>query len=229
MIYITGDTHIPHDIKKLTAEHFPQEKSMTKSDYVIICGDFGGVWYGNRKDDYWLNWLEDKNFTTLFVDGNHENFNKLYEYEIVDFCGGKARKIRDSVLHLMRGEVYTIDGKKFFAMGGASSHDIYYRKEGISWWFAELPSDEEYANALRNLEKHDYTVDYIISHCAAEGVQEVINPHYVKDRLTDFFEYVRADCRYERWFFGHYHEDLEVDERHTAVFNKVILIEGEHE
>lgn len=50
-------------------------QTMTKQDYVIICGDFGGVWDGSKREKYWLDWLEDKPFTTLFVSGNHENYN----------------------------------------------------------------------------------------------------------------------------------------------------------
>ena len=60
MIYITGDTHIPVDIGKLSAKRFPQQKEMTKSDYVIICGDFGGVWDGSNEEKYWIKWLKSK-------------------------------------------------------------------------------------------------------------------------------------------------------------------------
>ena len=70
MIYITGDTHIPIDIKKLNTKNFSEQKTLTKEDYVIICGDFGGVWNGKNEEKYWLNWLKNKNFTTLFIDGN---------------------------------------------------------------------------------------------------------------------------------------------------------------
>jgi len=44
MIFITGDTHIPYDIGKLSTKRFSQQKLLAKNDYVIICGDFGGVW-----------------------------------------------------------------------------------------------------------------------------------------------------------------------------------------
>ena len=47
MIYITGDCH--KDFSRFTLENFPEQKQMTKDDYVIICGDFGGVWW-DRKD-----------------------------------------------------------------------------------------------------------------------------------------------------------------------------------
>ncbi len=42
MIYITGDTH--SDYTRFTENKFPIQAEMTKDDYVIICGDFGGVW-----------------------------------------------------------------------------------------------------------------------------------------------------------------------------------------
>ena len=50
---------------------------MTKNDYVIIAGDFG-IWNDTKQERYNLDWLEDKPFTTLFVDGNHSNFDRLY-------------------------------------------------------------------------------------------------------------------------------------------------------
>ena len=43
MIYITGDTHIPINLEKLTDGHFPEQEQFTKSDYIIITGDFSGI------------------------------------------------------------------------------------------------------------------------------------------------------------------------------------------
>ena len=103
MIYITGDTHIPTDIIKLSSKNFPDQKDLTDKDFVIICGDFGGVWYGDNEELYWRKWLDKKNFTTLFIDGNHENFDMLVSFPIVDFCEGKAHKISNKIYHLMRG------------------------------------------------------------------------------------------------------------------------------
>ena len=42
MIYITGDTHA--EFNRFNTTNFPEQKEMTKDDYVIICGDFGGIW-----------------------------------------------------------------------------------------------------------------------------------------------------------------------------------------
>ena len=155
MIYITGDTHGPsrfgyHSVDgymhRLNTGSFPEQKEMTRDDYVIICGDFGGIWnYDSRYDEtkaafkdvicldhgeskeerHCLDWLEKKPFTVLFCDGNHENFDRLEKaYPEVEFCGGQAHKIRENVYHLMRGYLFDIDGCKIFVFGGAKSHDI---------------------------------------------------------------------------------------------------------
>lgn len=197
-IYITGDCHAR--FHKFNTENFPEQKEMTKDDYVIICGDFGGVWSDTVDERYWLDWLNEKNFTTLFVDGNHENFDRLYggEFDTVDFCGGKAHQIRPSVYHLMRGNVFDICSKKLFAFGGASSHDIQdgilepddfkeprelfkrymaltncgkmVRINHLSWWKEELPSDEEMEFGLRALKDNGNKVDFVVSHCCPQHV-----------------------------------------------------------
>ena len=222
VIFVTGDTHIPIDIRKLNVGNFRKQKELNKNDFLIICGDFGGVWAGREKDKYWLDWLDQKNFSILFVDGNHENFHSLDEYPVEDFNGGKVHKINDSVFHLMRGQVFTIEGLKFFTMGGANSHDKAYRKEGISWWPEELPSVSEYEEAIRNLDTHDWSVDYVITHCTADSVQEEISSRYEHDQLTRFFEVrVKNDLRYKHWYFGHYHEDMPIDDKHTCMYHKI--------
>lgn len=119
MIYITGDIH--GSPERLGVHSFYEQKEMTRDDIVIICGDFGMVWEESGEsasEQYWLKWLEDKPFTTVFVCGNHENFDRLYQYPVKEWHGGKVHEIRPHVLHLMRGEVFTIEGLKFFAFGG---------------------------------------------------------------------------------------------------------------
>ena len=121
MIYITGDCH--GNFERFNPSIFPEQNEMTKKDYVIICGDFGGVWHRDeesKEETMVLDWLDSRPFTTLFVCGNHENFDRLYQYPVEDWHGGKVHKIRESVLHLMRGQVFEIEEKKIFSFGGAS-------------------------------------------------------------------------------------------------------------
>ena len=249
MIYITGDTH--SDFSRFTEENFPIQSEMTKDDYIIICGDFGGVWTFEEesiREKELLDWLDNKNFTTLFVDGNHENYTRLYNYPIEEWKGGKVHKIRDSVLHLMRGEIFDIDNKKIFAFGGAKSHDIQdgilnldeeekiyeYRKRGayfrirdFSWWDLELPTNQEMENGIENLEKINYKVDYIISHCCPTSIQALINPIYKRDILTDYLQQISEKCTFKRWYFGHYHDYKQVNSQFTLLYEDILPLEYE--
>lgn len=198
MIYITGDTH--SDFSRFTEENFQIQSEMTKDDYIIICGDFGGVWTfeeESSREKELLDWLGNKNFTTLFVDGNHENYTRLYNYPIEEWKGGKVHKIRDSVLHLMRGEIFDIDNKQIFAFGGAKSHDIQDEILNLD--------EEEIQNGISNLEKVNYKVDYVISHCYPTSIQTLINSTYKRDILTDYLQQISEKCTFKRWYFGHYH------------------------
>ena len=42
MIYITGDCN--RNFERFNTRNFPEQKEMSKEDYVIICGYFGGIW-----------------------------------------------------------------------------------------------------------------------------------------------------------------------------------------
>ena len=64
----------------------------------------------------------------------------------------------------------------------------YFRIRDYSWWDLELPTDEEMKNGIKNLEKVNYKVDYIISHCCPTSIQTLLNPSYKKDILTDYLQ-----------------------------------------
>ena len=55
-------------------------------------------------------WLEEKPFTTLFVDGNHENFDLLNTLPERQWNGGRVHVVREHVLHLMRG--HSVNSKR---------------------------------------------------------------------------------------------------------------------
>ena len=224
MIYITGDTHGEIDIKKLGTKRFPQQSELTKDDYLIVCGDFGLVWDGSRTEKHWLKWLSDRKFTTLFVDGNHENFPMLRSYPASEKFGGVVREITPSVFHLERGQVLQIDGRSFFVMGGARSHDQVYRKEGVSWWPDEIPTQEEMERGIAALDAVDWKVDYVLTHCAPKMVQEFIAVYYENDPIVSYLERVRWDLEFKRWFFGHYHLDWQINENFVAVYNHIIQL-----
>ena len=252
MIYITGDCHA--DWRKFSTESFPEQKDMTRDDFVIVCGDFG-LWHDNSTEQWWFKWFEEKNFTLLFVDGNHENFDRLYgdEFEVVDFYGGKAHKIRENIYHLMRGYIFELEGKKFFAFGGASSHDIndgilnledynnekeliktynrltragkLVRINHLSWWQEEIPSNDEMELGKQNLADNGNKVDYIISHCCPQMVAALLSRGYYKaDKLTDYFNEIKENTSFNKWFFGHYHDDTQILENFILLYHQIIRI-----
>lgn len=224
MIYVTGDTHANLDIGKLSSRRFKEQKEMSKDDYLIVCGDFGLVWDGSAREMYWQDWLTGRNFTTLWIDGNHENFDILYEFPLTDKFGGKVREIAPDIYHLDRGQVLTIDGKKIFVMGGAKSHDREHRIEHISWWEQEMPNHQEMERAIEALDKNQWEVDYVLTHCAPRSVQLTLSDWYENDPLVSFLERVREDLKFKHWYFGHYHLDKRINDKFTVLYNKVIQI-----
>ena len=249
MIYITGDTH--GGFQRFTTDNFLQQKKMSRDDYVVICGDFGGVWDGSPREAYWLDWLEEKPFTTLFVDGNHENFTMLNALPQKEWHGGKVHEVRPSVLHLTRGQTFEIDGLTFFTMGGAASHDVQdgildpaspgfereywfkrrtrqmFRVKGVSWWPEELPSEEEYEEAIRSLERVRWQVYSNLTHCAPTSIVEKMDEGYDPDQLTDFLEMIRQRCRFDYWFLGHYHRNCVIDGRFVIQWEQMVELNWE--
>lgn len=224
-IFITGDIHGDDSIRKLSARSFPEGKTLKRHDYVIILGDFGLVWCNDKNDKYWLDWLDEKPWTTLFIDGNHENHNLLSEYPIEHSFGGQVRFIRANVIHLMRGEVYRIGDKIFFTMGGAQSHDIQYRTENKDWWRNELPDENELSHGEKNLANYNNKVDYILTHCAPGRIQGRISDLYCENRLTEYFNKISEKVDFMKWFFGHYHISKFIDDKFVALYNDIYELE----
>ena len=227
MIFITGDTHGSMGMSRFNMKNFPIQKELTKEDYVIITGDFGLVFSLDKEEEYWLKWLDKKSYTTLFCCGNHENFDVLDSLPISIWNGGKVHFINDSVIHLMRGQVFDINGTKIFTFGGADSIDKQHRIEGKSWWKREMPSNAEYEEGLDNLEKHSWKIDVIISHdCSQSVFEKLMAGLWVKSltSINKYFEVLEEKLDYKQWYFGHYHEDRWIDEKHRLIYHDIVML-----
>ncbi|MCR5331655.1 MAG: metallophosphatase family protein [Lachnospiraceae bacterium] len=250
MIFITGDTH--GDFTRFNTKNFPEQREMTKDDFVIICGDFGGIWdpkEESKREKHDLDGLEERPFTLLFVDGNHDNFDRLNEYPEKEWKGGRVHEIRPHILHLMRGQVFEIDRKTIFTFGGAASHDITggilemsdpnfrkkrkqleddwipYRVNHVSWWEQEMPSEAEMETGRKNLKDHNNAVDFIITHCCASGTQATFGRGILKpDPATEYLEYIRNTVSFRKWFFGHYHDNINVSEKEILIYEQKIRV-----
>ena len=170
-------------------------------------------------------------------------------YPVEEWHGGKVQKIRPSVIHLMRGQIYKLEGKMIFTFGGASSHDIDggilelddpdfkkkkkeldkgwkpYRINHLSWWKEELPSKEEMEEGRNNLLRFDNKVDFIVTHCASSSTAALLSHGlYKPDLLTDYLEEIRQNVKFKKWFFGHYHENRNVNAEEILLWEQIIRI-----
>lgn len=224
MICITGDTH--GRIERICGN--TALSVLGKGDYLIVCGDFGFV-FANKGTMAYLEEYEDIQrlealpYTILFVDGNHENFDRLNAYPEEVWNGGRVHRVGKNILHLMRGQVFEIEGKRIFTMGGAHSVDKYARTEEISWWSGEIPSENELAEARESLARYGNKVDRVITHSAPANYAAALGFDISEDErpLTELLDFVLENVSFDRWYFGHFHVDRRIDERAVAMYNYV--------
>ena len=221
-VFVCGDTHIPHDIDKLNTTNWPEQKELTQDDLLIVLGDFGLIWslQESKDEQYWSKWLLKKNCTVAFLDGNHEQHQRLSEFPISEKWGGKVQIVKSlddkHIYHLMRGEVYEIEDHSIFVMGGADSIDKERRRIGISWWPEELPSLVETMNADKNLDKYNNEVDFILTHTCPRtilgklGLGNWYSSTKMKDPTTEILESIRETVKFKQWHFGHMHTDMDI-------------------
>ena len=209
------------------------------------------MWNERPSQQVLLDWLDDKPYTTLFITGNHENYDLLEKYPVSRWHGGNVQFIRENVIHLQRGQIFDIGGHSFFTMGGAACHDIgngvldmdspdyqervsamgdrFFRINHVSWWEQELPSREELEQAGERLRENGMKVDYVISHCAPTQIQRMIqyrlrNDSYEKNRLTNFLQWVYDDAKFSHWYCGHYHIAVNMGENFHLLYRQIINI-----
>lgn len=227
MIYVTGDTHGMSDFFKLLS---PNLSNLSKKDYVIIAGDCGVLFDPDKKEQV-INLYSYLPFSILFVDGNHENFDLINSYPVEYWHGGKVHKIADSIYHLMRGQIFEIDGSTFFTFGGALSFDKKRRIEGISWWADELPTNDDFSEAITNLSKYNYKVDFVITHdCpyswmgGVKGSRKLMYEGFLSSASNEYLENILLKLSFRKWFFGHYHMDTELFPVAIELYQQVLKI-----
>jgi len=219
MIFLMGDLHGRYELPKIGhfLNRFPELK-FTKSDYFIVLGDFGIPW--NKRDLDTIDMFKRYPFTTLFIEGNHDNDPLLNSFPIKHKFGGRVNALSKTLFRLRRGEIYNIEEKSIFTFGGAYSVDKYLRTEGISWWPEEEFNEEERSNALINLETVNYKVDYVLTHAMPTNIKAMwgFTQH---SRTEKFLSYLNEHLQFEKWYSGHYHVDKKYD-KYRCLYDDII-------
>ncbi len=225
MVFVTGDLH--GDLGRFKT---PDAKKLKKGDTLLVCGDFGFLWNDSKEEQKILKKLGEKKYNICFVDGTHENFDLLNRYEVTEWNGGKVHHITGGVYHLMRGQIYQIEGLRVFTMGGGESPDMEMRVSNDTWYAAENPSRQELVEGAENLGKMGNEVDLVITHEPSAKVKEFLQMKLV-DRarttlLNTYFEELSNSVDFQKWYFGSLHMDKHVSASQIAVFTDLLEVQS---
>lgn len=219
MVYVTGDTH--GDFSRFSSR---AARQMRKDDTLIILGDFGFLWDGGKEEQRLIKKLGKLKYSVLFLDGPHENYDLLKQYPVTQWNGGRVQVIDGNLMHLMRGEIYTIEYETYFVFGGGEDSNIDLRKG----WEEAMPSAEEMLAGRRCLEEHGNKVDYILTHepsGKARGYMGMKLENYNRlNGINAYFNRIEDSAEYKRWFFGSLHLDKSLSKRHLSVFQNIVPV-----
>lgn len=250
-IFVTGDIH--GNPGRFSSDIFTEGNDLTKNDVVEVLGDFGLVWSQQESptEQFHLDWLDKKPWTTVATLGNHENYDRIATLPVEEHFGAPVWVLRPSIFLLQSGYVYEINGKKIWNFNGARSHDIkdgildpadpefenkkltleqnfkyLWRIKGVSWWEQEIEQDPAvYERGIKNLEAVNYDVDFVWTHCCPTHVAWGLGFSEKHDRLCEYFEEIDRKLPEKTiWLFGHYHTNKTVEYHRHCLYEQIIQI-----
>ena len=214
MIWLLSDPHGGENIQGFR-EYLATAK---EEDLLIILGDVGLKFADTKENRLFDELLLSAEKNIAFIDGNHENFAHLNSFPEEDWNGGRIHRITDKVVHLMRGNIYTLEGKTFFVFGGCKSSPRW--KEMGLWYPGDEPEPAEISLAHKNLARHGNRVDYILTHKYEESPPKGT----VCPALRELILWLEANVQYQHWFCGHWHKNYPMDATHSVVFDPPTIL-----
>ena len=219
MVYLTGDIHgDPERVVQFCLSMKPR-----RTDTIILLGDVAANYTGGQRDEWVKQTLEKLKIYILCIHGNHEMRPSTIEsYKLKEWCGGMVwyEEAYPHLLFAKDGEIYTIEGKSYLAIGGAYSVDKSYRLErNYGWWADEQPSEEIKHFVESQIDKIK-RVDYVLSHTCPfkyeprEAFLNFIDQSTVDDSTERWLDKIEETLEYKLWFCGHWHIDKRIDKMH---------------
>lgn len=209
MIWLLSDPHGGEAVSGILQylETAPPE------DLLILLGDVGLKFADTEANRAFDRLLFSAQKNIAFLDGNHENFAYINSFPEEDWKGGRIHRLTPHLVHLMRGNIYALEGRTFFVFGGCKSSPRW--KEMGLWYPGEEPEPEEIDLARKNLAAHGHKVDYILTH----KYEETPPKGTCCTELRKLTEYLEANVTYRHWYCGHWHRNSPMDDTHTVVFD----------
>lgn len=216
-VYLTGDTHGKFDRVVEFCERF----ELSHDDVVIILGDAGLNYYGNKTDRRCKGRLAALKPTFFCIHGNHEmRPQRIPTYREKIWRDGAVLFEEDypNILFPVDGEIFTFEGSNAIVIGGAYSVDKYYRLMRGWRWF----EDEQPSSAIKNaveeaLAKCGYKVDYVLTHTCplmyepTEVFLDGIDQSTVDKTTEEWLGELEEKMDYKRWYCGHFHTAKTID------------------
>ena len=212
MIYLISDLHGNKDFKGLQ----DYLSIATDNDLLIILGDLCLNFEPTEENKIFTEYFLSLNKPIAFLDGNHENYPYINNFPVEIWNGGSVHRLSKYLVHLRRGEIYSIDGKTFFTFGGCKSSSKW-AEMGL-WYPGEQGTEEEFQHACDNLHKNNYQVDYILTHKYEHHSADIgicVPPIH-------FAEYIDSHVSYRMWYYGHSHQEGAFNTTHICVYDKLI-------
>ena len=224
MVYLTGDIHgDPERVVQFCLSMKPR-----RTDTIIILGDVAANYTGGQRDEWVKQTLEKLKINILCIHGNHEMRPSTIEsYKLKEWRGGMVwyEEAYPHLLFAKDGEIYTIEGKSYLAIGGAYSVDKFYRLErNYGWWSDEQPSEEIKRYVESQIDKVK-RVDCVLSHTCPfkyeprEAFLNFIDQSTVDDSTERWLDMIEEKLEYKLWFCGHWHIDKRIDKMHFLFKN----------
>lgn len=212
---IAGDIHgnIDH------LEMLLRQCDAVDASHLVACGDFG-FW---PHMEWGLEFMGDvdaacemSGVTLIWVDGNHDNHDRLEEMRCdpATQWSGELMRTSGSTWHCGRGMSFTLGDLECVGFGGAYSVDWMHRREGRDWWAGELITREQ-VDAMRE-RRAGRRADVLFTHEAPVAGERPASkyapddlsykdeiPESIEQRLlmAEVTDIARADVQ----FTGHHH------------------------
>lgn len=243
-VFVTGDTHYKEEYRKI--ERLCEIAETTKDDVVIILGDHGCNYYGEKKDRRMKKYLESLPITFVLIKGNHDQRPSAKLCEEIKTIGTAVSgdflidPVYPSIWYpKMYGE-YKVLGRPAYIMGGAYSIDKWYRLQmyesgyhNYRWFPDEQMSASEMTDCRQEISERTPSDgwEYIFTHTCPLKYEPYdkfltgIDQSQVDKTMENFFGEVESSIKYSKWFCGHYHVDrASADGKLHLMYNDVILL-----
>jgi len=215
MVYYTGDIHG----SKYEVTRFCRRMNLTREDIIVLLGDVGANYYGDKQDLELKHALKRVKPTFLCIHGNHEmRPATIPSYEMKEWNGGQVWYEPEfpNILFAKDGEIFTLDGMKHLVIGGAYSVDKFYRlRKGFAWWPDEQPNDEIKAYVEQQIKTQ--SIDVILSHTCpfkyepVEAFLPMVDQSTVDTSTEQWLDHIEETYDYKQWLCGHWHINKRID------------------